>query len=472
MDGSTERHAPLDSRGVSPPAIFARARAYAPLAVVLLLYVVLSARMFRLISHHAVNILFGDAWGFDYYLLSGQHSWWQMFSWQFGPHRQGVGAIFLYWIGEWSHWNSRTEAFAAGAVIVCAVAVALVLRRRLYGQITYQDALIPLLLLVPSQFEMLTWGPNVSHGPFPLFLLVLYCLAWGVRFPIPKYGFVLFLNFCLIYTGFGLFIGFITPLLLGYDFYKKLRGQPLRERLYALIAFCLSLASLGSFFAGYKVEHGVLCYGLPNTPAVSFKVRFLPEYTRFMCLMFANFFGIKGTNLWTSLSGGLILAAAIICLGLSLKRFFLSRSAPCAAVAVPAILLGFCLLFAFFTALGRLCLGFEAAQVARYMPYLSVGLLGIYFSLLFGPMTKARSISIYALFAFAAFTSISIRGGTMIWLGQAKREWKACYLEHRNSDLCDKLTKFRVDFDPDSKARQEKLDVLEQKRLNLFASPD
>ena len=60
----------------------------------------------------------------------------------------------------------------------------------------------------------------------------------------------------------------------------------------------------------------------------------------------------------------------------------------------------------------------------------------------------------------------------MIWLAQSKRQWIGCYLVHRNSDLCDKLTNFRVNFDADPKARQEELDFLQRNKLNLYASPD
>jgi hypothetical protein len=446
-----------------------------PQAMVLLLYVVLSWRLFRIVSRFSVNIFFGDAWAFDYYLLSGHHSLWQMFSWQYGPHRAGVGEILLYWLGNWSRWNSRIEAFAAATVIVSAAGVALLLKKRLFGAITYSDVLVPLLILVPSQLPMLVWGPNLSHGPLPLLLLVLYCLAWTLRSDIWKYALVLLLNFLLIYTGFGLFVGFLTPLLLGLDFYQNLPGQGLKKHVYAIVAICLSAVSLALFFIGYTFGSAVLCYGSPGSPRVSFDARSLPDYLWFVSVMFANFFGVKGVNIWSTLVGGLTLAACISWLAISLKRLMAKTASSWAANAVPALLLTYCLVFVLLTAIGRLCVSWEAAQEARYVPYMALGMLGLYFSILGLRTVRIRNIASLVLVLCTLLASISINSadrGKMLWLAHAKREWKACYLERQSAELCDRLTHFRVDFDPDPKRCQEKLDLLQRRGVNLYAQPD
>src|ERR671925_2294797 len=62
--------------------------------VVAVAFAFFAARMFRLISKYAVNIFFSDQWDFNDATLFQKHTIWQMFAWQHGPHRQGLGALF------------------------------------------------------------------------------------------------------------------------------------------------------------------------------------------------------------------------------------------------------------------------------------------------------------------------------------------------------------------------------------------
>ncbi len=436
-------------------------------------YLALSLRLFRIISLYTVNIFFGDAWGFDYTLVADHRSLWEMFRLPFGPHRQGIGALFSYFVGSCSHWNSRTETFAVAAVIVCATGCALLLKKRLYGGITYTDVAIPLLLLNPSQFEMLVSYPNPSHGPFPLLLVVLYCLAWTVKSPLFRYGLVLVVNFLLIYTGFGLFMGFFTPVLLSLDFYRSVREQErLSSRGRLLFVIFLSIASLCSFFIGYKFQSAVICYGSRENAMVTFSARYLFRYLWFMSLMFANFVGKKGIDFLTTTIGGLALSACVICLAFCLKRLAAAKTSTWVSKMVPTVLLGYCILFAFSTAVGRLCLDeLTAAQKARYMPYLAAGLLGVYFCLLSAPRTNVRNISILALLAMALVSAISINSadrGAMAWLAHGKQKWKECYMARHDIHMCDKLANFPLDSNSDGHL-QDRLDFLYQKKLNLFA---
>ena len=64
---------------------------YLPHFLVLGAYLLLGVRFFGLISRNAVNVLFWDPWDFDDATLFQQHSVWEMFRWQHGWHRQGLG---------------------------------------------------------------------------------------------------------------------------------------------------------------------------------------------------------------------------------------------------------------------------------------------------------------------------------------------------------------------------------------------
>src|SRR5205807_143853 len=126
--------------------------------------------------------------------------------------------------------------------------------------------------------------PNFAHGPFPLLLLVLYCLAWTAGKSTVRYPLILFVNFVTIYTGFGFFLGVLTPILLALDYWTS-TPQARLPRKYFVAAVLLALASLGSFFLGYRFNADLDCFSLrPQSPA---------SYLAFISLMFANFFSIR-----------------------------------------------------------------------------------------------------------------------------------------------------------------------------------
>jgi hypothetical protein len=209
---------------------------------VIAVFVGLAVRFFNLISRFAVNIFFSDQWDFNVATLFEKRSLWEMFRLQHGPHRQGMGAILAYLIEPHFHWNSRTESFLVGIIIVLAAIFALWLKRRLFGALTFSDICIPSIFFVPNQFETLFIAATLSHGPVPLVLILLYCLSWTISKPLLRYSFVLLTNFLTIYTGFGLFLGIITPIALGADYYWNQRHLK-TGKFYLIASLILSLAS-------------------------------------------------------------------------------------------------------------------------------------------------------------------------------------------------------------------------------------
>jgi hypothetical protein len=140
-------------------------------------FLLLADRFFGLISTYAVNIFFYDQWDFNDATLFEHHTLWQMFSWQHGPHRQGAGALLQWLIDPFFRWNSRTESFVVGGIVVVAALSSLGLKRKLYARFSYSDVIIPVAFLSPLPFETLFVTPNFAHGPLPLLLIVLYCWA-------------------------------------------------------------------------------------------------------------------------------------------------------------------------------------------------------------------------------------------------------------------------------------------------------
>jgi len=255
-----------------------------PWLLVLIAFVFYAGRMFRLISRYAVNVFFSDQWDFNDATLFQRHSLWQMFNWQHGPHRQGLGALFERMVDPLFGWNSRTESFVIGGVIVAAAICAFWLKRKLYGELSVFDVVIPAILFIPGQWATWFMSANFAHGPFPLLLILLYCLSWTSRRRDVRYLLVLFINFVTIYTGFGIFLGVVTPILLILDYWAS-APQTRLSKTYFTCAILVALASLGSFFVGYKLLPGLPCFSLqPRSPT---------SYLAFVPLMFANFFGIR-----------------------------------------------------------------------------------------------------------------------------------------------------------------------------------
>src|SRR5260370_19753758 len=98
------------------------------------------------------------------------------------------------------HWNSGAEAFLACAIFVLAALLALYLKERLYGPVTYFDAVIPLIFLTSLEYETLFLTTNLVHGPLPILLLVIYCIAWKLSRPLTRYAWIMVTNFLIIFT--------------------------------------------------------------------------------------------------------------------------------------------------------------------------------------------------------------------------------------------------------------------------------
>ena len=214
-------------------------------------FLFLAVRLFRQVSRYAVNIFYSDQWDFNDATLFQKHSLWEMFRWQHGPHRQGVGALLSKLVEPHFQWNSRVEAFLATGIVVIAALCALYLKTRLWGPLSFSDIAIPLIFFTPAQYENLWVTPNFSHGPLPLLLAVLYGLALTCERAVTRYGLALIVNFLAIYTGFGLFLGVITPVWLLLDYFLRRRaGQPSN---YVLIALAVSSLVVGLILCGLSV---------------------------------------------------------------------------------------------------------------------------------------------------------------------------------------------------------------------------
>jgi hypothetical protein len=436
-------------------------------AAVALAFILYSARMFLLISRYAVNIFFSDQWDFNDATLFQHHSLWQIFTWQHGPHRQGLGGLFEKLIDPMFLWNSRTESFFVGGVIVTAAISALYLKRRLFGELSVTDVVIPAILFIPAQWETLFVTANFAHGPFPLLLLLLYCLSWTLRKRALRYPLVLILNFVTIYTGFGLFLGVLTPALLALDYWS---GPPANRLPRANFATTLvvALLSLGSFFLGYRFYPAMDCFSFqPFRPKV---------YAAFVDLMFASPFSIKGTHGIYLIVGGMLLVAVLIALAIAVLRLLRRQTGEMAASGSAGQLVilavtAYSLLFCLNTAYGRQCGGLLLALSSRYVIYVEPAMLGLYFQFLNVQQQYVRKSLLFGFLLAVVVASSRADRREMEHFRSIKQTWRTCYLQTEDIQQCDKAAGYPIHGTTPVEPGhlQEKLRYLRQTRQNLYS---
>jgi hypothetical protein len=421
--------------------------------------VALGIRFFTFISDYAVNVLMYDQWDFLSLLFKGNPGLWQLFDYQHGPHREGLGLIADSFLYPATHWNSRAESFLIGGCIFAAALLALLLKYRLFGRLSYGDAAIPLIFLTTAQHEALTGIPNAAYGGIPLLLILCYCAALTARKHQVRYALCLVLNFFLIFTGFGVFMGPVTIGMFALQCYRRLRGSSDIPLGVSVLALVLAIASMGTFFLNYRFQPAVACFVFPDPHPLA--------YPHFVAMMAARFFGVdKSFRLAAIVGIPLVLCAAGIFVVLSSK--LLSKRKPDNVHLIAAILLAFSILFAVDTAIGRACLGAAAALAPRYATLLIPGVTGIYFYL---QTISAEGIrrAIILIFVLMLIPGCFGADSGADWYTDGKRAWVECYLRTENISQCDKSANFVIHPDPDQTGLKAKLDYLKARQLNLFS---
>jgi hypothetical protein len=432
-----------------------------PLALAVAVCGVLALRLFQIINAEAVNILYTDQWDFDDPILFHPVSLWAAFTHQHGPHRQGLGALVGLLVGRLSQWNTRAEAFAIGGIVVIAALCALWLKQRLFGSLSYWDAAIPMLFFTRVQWETYLGTTNPAHGSLPLLLVILFALAWTLRRDRVKYPLALAVDFAAIYTGFGVFLGFVAPPLFALDAWRKFKSAPRESPWGALAACAASFGALGSFFVGYTVTPHADCF--PSQPVS------LTHCGAFLGIMFARFFAARGYYFPMIAGAAAVIVLAAVLL-LRLRALATLREKRWNAGIVAVALIAFSLAFGFNAALGRACLGvtLNTAGASRYMIYLVPAYLALYFHLAsHGSRFRLPALCFFlALALYASFPSGVAHKGR---IGEARRNWKSCYVKSGDIAQCDAIAHTSIYPAPDATHLQQKLDFLKVRGLNLFA---
>ncbi|MCI5130127.1 MAG: hypothetical protein D3904_01090 [Candidatus Electrothrix sp. EH2] len=431
-------------------------------AACLLIFIVL--RWFLLIDEYSVNMLFWDQW--DYLdALFKEKGPWELFTWQHGPHRQGVGFFLTKAVAEFSGWNTRTESFMIGTVVCLAALTALALKLRLQA-LSPLDVFIPLLYLTPLQFGLFANTPNVSHGAMPLFLVTLFCLCWTLNNIRLRYTACSLINFMTVYTGFGFFLGCITPLLFVSEIYLARKRKRTADLVLAFAFFLVSLASVLSFFIDYTFNSAAKGFVFPHPYPFM--------YVQYMLISFGAFCGIRGSNI-VSMLAGLPVICCMIYIAIQAALPLVPKGAQqtgdkdIVLGQIVLMLILFSLIFSLNLAVGRVCLGLETATASRYTAYMTPAFFALY---LFAATQKRVPVRQIA-FCMSCFflTTFSIGNHNRVYAEntcQGKQRWKEAYLQTESIFLSNRLSGFTIHPNPPQTHLKRKLDYLKEHRLNLY----
>jgi hypothetical protein len=439
-----------------------------PLLAIAAVIAALGSRFFLVIWKYSINVFFYDQWEYLAPFFRHQPSLAELFFLQHGPHREGIGLFADKFLYPLTHWNARVDSFTIGVSILVAMLLALRLKCKLYGALSYSDLAIPVIFLSLAQYEMLVGASNPACSGLPLVMMMLYCLALlGPNRPL-RYSLVLALNFLLIYTGYGFFMGAVTLgvfLLECYWSWRHLTSVPFAQPLAGL---ALAAASLASFFIHYTFSPGVDCLEISHRHFLQYPIL---QHARFMALMFVGSVVPRPLHVSAGITalGVAILLVVIAVLGWHLLH--LRKDARGGAHLIGAVLLSYCLLFSASASVGRLCLGLPAAFGSRYVTLLIPAFLAFYFYLLSQSWRGKRNVVLTLWMLLLLPAAVRKPWEDIRWYSNGKRDWASCYVRTENIRYCDQAANFWVHPYPEQIGLQQELDYLKQHRLNLFYEP-
>ena len=134
------------------------------------------------------------------------------------------------------------------------------------------------------------------------------------------------------------------------------------------------------------------------------------------------------------------------------------------------MLAGFSLTFAANVAVGRVCLGPEAADAARYVPYQLPWLLAPCLAIERLRVRTLRVAGLALLISLAVFKETPRRQrenhDLAAWFANGKRAWAECYRATGDVPACQK--RFPIYPEPRYTDLDAKVAFLRERRLNLF----
>lgn len=420
---------------------------------------ILALRQHFFVDRYAVNMLYWDQWDF-YAPLFQDGTIWDIFYRQHGPHRQGIGFVLTSILAQIGSWNSRWDAFGVSFVLMAAAGLGLLLVRKC-GAHGYGLIVIPLFFFNIRQYEIFVGAANISHGAMPIFLFMALSLAWFIQSIGRRLIALCFLTFLLIFTGFGLFVGLLAPLVLIVQAIHHFQRKEKREGFYIIYALMGIGGAWACFAYGYRFDPAVEGFRFPYEKPW--------EYLLFVASMLNNFHGIRGNGLFVLSIGVFTITTLVALAGWHGWRIIQGNGQEQSYSVVIFCLTAFTVVYCFETAVGRVFLGWkEASTASRYVTLMIPAGLALY---LFFSRLNNRTLSNVLCLLYVALLSLgTLRLHTddlraIHSYSDGRLAWKVAYLQTSDERQSSERANFLIYPAPELKDR---LQFLEKRQLNLF----
>ena len=443
-----------------PPSAAVRSRA--ALVVTAIVFVVLAYRQVAFVHRYAVQVLYWDAWDLYEPLFRGQ-GWWASFDLQHGPHRQGLGGLLMRGTAALTRWDARADAAAVSWTLILATPLGLLLAWRC-GLRGWPLVGVPVVYLNARQYVFFIGSANPAHGALPVLLLTLVGLAWFARSTAVRLSFLVTLTAAAIFTGFGLFVGLLTPAVLAVEAVAATRAGDRRRAVAIVIAIAATAAAWVAFGYGYHPDSAGEHFRFPFERPV--------EYLYFIGVMAANFVGVAAWDTGPgpgTISVGLVIAAVVLWVCISRGRRVVRAGVTGDRVSVVAFCLAaFGVIFATQAAVGRTPEGWQTGAVSRYVTLCVPAALAVLLHLSLRPGRNGRRLAVVSagLLAFGTVTLPDNDVRSCDGLHDGCVRWAAACRKTHDQAAADRLARFPIYPKPTLASR---LAFLEQHQLNLFA---
>ena len=399
------------------------------------------------------SLPFSDQWDFMRGLWN-HVSLWELWSWQHGPHRLGLGLLLPRLYLGLSHLNLRADAWVALGLYAASTILMLRLLQKLSLANIWSSLTVIAFGLSPLFYESIVGPTDLAHGPLPMLLALL-----SAYFVINNEGtparvlIASILVFCCLFTGFAMFIIVPIGLIMTLHLLRKKKLV-----LFALFA-ALSLGSVFAFIHGYRSQPAVACFHFPDPRPW--------EYRNYDKLHYGALTGLQGKSIVIIGIGFVILTALIVD---SIK----ARHATTAAERVSLVLILSSLAFIANAAIGRVCVGSSAGQVSRYMPYAVLGIWG----LIANPRRIQKPKRMLAFMTVVAVMSLFFGSHRAIResnaLASGRLYWEGCLAKGSTPEACaanaplEPTGRFMIYPDISSLTFRESLESLKDQHLSTF----
>jgi hypothetical protein len=415
-----------------------------------LVSIFLGLRILDLVDTYGCVLIAQDRWQ-TLDPLFYNYNWWEGFSHQHGPHRMGLIYFIFKANAYFSHWNTRADLFLQAIVYVLSTAMALKLKVKLFGKLSFGDVIIPLIFLTPHAANTMFNNPFV-HGLVPLFAISL-CFIYFIRSENIKLIALCTFSFLAAFTGFALVL---IPIIVFVEILRIIKDVSLRSVKYTLP----SIIGISSF--AYIVLTNI---PKPSSEVFAFSLKTGIKY----CLALAGSFFVVTPKNTTLIAIAVALFILFILLLFLLFKTNTSVSNPVNRSII--ILLGSVLVFWAINAYGRAHLSVGNAMASRYIPIGMLFALSVYFLIL---KLERRYVQwVFTAIFFVLVLRIQFYTEYRYdFIAERSAYFKTvsnCLRQENNFEKCKGVnSEYILHPKPKRIDLQSKLDYLEENKLNIF----